>query len=86
MSSKNRIVRRKIQNIKLYNYLKKYKDDILGKYMVKYAGKYSNKTFRRLYISAEISCLKDISKIKSIEEMPEKWYKYFEELEIQSIL
>lgn len=86
MSSKKRIVHRKIQNIKLYNYLKKYKYDILEKYMIKYAGKYSNKTFRRLYISAEIRYLKDISKIKSIDEMPKKWYKYFEELEIQSIL
>ena len=86
MSATKRIVRRKIQNIKLYNYLKKYKDDILEKYMIKYAGKYSNKTFRRLYISAEIKYLKDISKIKSIEEMPQGWYKYFEELEIQNIL
>ena len=76
-------VYRKIENPKLYEYLKKYTHDIIDKIITTMDVNLNEKRNKKLYYELEIAYLKDISKLKTFEEMPKRWYKYFEELEIE---
>jgi len=74
---------RKIANPKLYEYLKKYTNDIVDRVIASMKIDFDDKKNKRLYYEIEVAYLKDISKLKTFDDMPKRWYKYFEELEIE---
>lgn len=74
---------RKIANPKLYEYLKKYTNDIVDRVIASMKVDFDDKKNKRLYYEIEVAYLKDISKLKTFDDMPKRWYKYFEELEIE---
>lgn len=74
---------RKIANPKLYEYLKKYTNDIVDRVIASMKVDFYDKKNKRLYYEIEVAYLKDISKLKTFDDMPKRWYKYFEELEIE---
>lgn len=76
-------VYRKIANPKLYEYLKKYTHDIIDRIITTMDIELNERGNKKLYYELEVAYLKDISKLKTFEEMPKRWYKYFEELEIE---
>jgi len=77
---------RKIANPKLYEYLKKYTNDIVDRVIASMKIDFDDKKNKRLYYEIEVAYLKDISKLKTFDDMPKRWYKYFEELEIERII
>lgn len=77
---------RKIANPKLYEYLKKYTNDIVDRIITSTKIDLDREKNKRIYYKLEIAYLKDISKLKTFDEIPRKWYRYFEELEIEKIL
>ncbi len=77
---------RKFENLKLYNYLKQYTNDIVDRVITSMKVDWDNEKNKRLYNELETAYLKDISKLKTFDDMPEKWYIFFEELEIERIL
>ena len=77
---------RKIANPKLYEYLKKYTNDIVDRVIASMEVNFDDKKNKRLYYEIEVAYLKDISKLKTFDDMPKRWYKYFEELEIERII
>lgn len=77
---------RKIANPKLYEYLKKYTNDIVDRVIASMKVDFDDKKNKRLYYEIEVAYLKDISKLKTFDDMPKRWYKYFEELEIERII
>lgn len=77
---------RKIANPKLYEYLKKYTNDIVDRVITSMKIDFDDKKNKRLYYELEVAYLKDISKLKTFDDMPKKWYKYFEELEIEKTI
>jgi len=76
-------VHRKIANPKLYEYLNKYTHDIIDRILTAMNVELNDRGNKKLYYELEVAYRKDISKLKTIEEMPKRWYKYFEELEIE---
>lgn len=77
---------RKIVNPKLYRYLKKYTNDIVDRFIKLNKINLDEEENKKIYYELEVAYLKSISKLKSFDEMPEKWYRYFEEVEIEKIL
>ena len=77
---------RKIANPKLYEYLKKYTNDIVDRVIASMEVNFDDKKNKRLYYEIEVAYLKDISKLKTFDDMPKRWYKYFEEIEIERII
>lgn len=77
---------RKIVNPKLYNYLKKYTNDIVDRVITSMKINLDQEKNKRIYYELEVAYLKDISKLKTFDDMPKRWYMYFEELEIERIL
>ena len=77
---------RKIANPKLYEYLKKYTNDIVDRVIASMEVNFDDKKNKRLYYEIEVAYLKDISKLKTFDDMPKRWYKYFEEHEIERII
>lgn len=76
-------VHRKIANPKLYEYLNEYTHDIIDRILTAMDVELNERGNKKLYYELEVAYRKDISKLKTIEEMPKRWYKYFEELEIE---
>lgn len=79
-------VTRKIANPKLYGYLKKYTADIVDRAINSMNSAIDEEKNKRIYEEIEVAYLKDISKLKTFDEMPKRWRVFFEELEIEGIV
>lgn len=79
-------VTRKVTNPNLYNYLKRYTNDIVDRAISSMKEDLEDKKFKRIYQEFEVAYLKDISKLKTFDEMSKRWNVYFEELEIEEII
>lgn len=76
---------KEIKNIKLYNYLSKFKTNIVSEIISKEKNLKNYDAFKRRIRKIKKEYLEDISKISTFDEIPPKWIPYLEKIETEKI-